>query len=299
MSYFADVPEVCDERGAQSGITRKSGSTDFCESWSACAHPRIRELRCIMHAREGVSACELLAVHAACCRYMIAQYKSSYIFADTSIPVYCHIDSRACIQHFLTPTWARGGCWGVMCVFASLWCSCVFLAHRYPLILFFPYLGASRLTQGIYRALCACVCSCASVSCHTRSFTRISRQSHTRPCVYVHYFVHVRVSLSLSLYQLLHREQKFDLGVGVLRKSDNSSHEFATVLEAGKVVLCVAHTCPSIYGSMHALYCVQCLIRIAYAIYMRSKLPPPHTDNIPSSCHAEHPPPLTHTGYRA
>ena len=30
------------------------------------------------------------------------------------------------------------------------------------------------------------------------------------------------------------RAQKFDLGVGVLRKSDNTSHEFATVVEAGK-----------------------------------------------------------------
>ena len=32
------------------------------------------------------------------------------------------------------------------------------------------------------------------------------------------------------------RAQKFDLGVGVLRKSDNTSHEFATVLEAGKAI---------------------------------------------------------------
>ena len=32
------------------------------------------------------------------------------------------------------------------------------------------------------------------------------------------------------------REPKFDLGVGVLRKSDNTSHEFSTVVEAGKAI---------------------------------------------------------------
>ena len=31
------------------------------------------------------------------------------------------------------------------------------------------------------------------------------------------------------------RTQKFDLGVGVLRKADSTAHEFATVVEAGKV----------------------------------------------------------------